>query len=840
MKRIISILLIITMALTMFSAIGYADDNALISVTLKASDISSLPKGTKVCINAKTDDDNVKTLVLYEELSSGDVLIESVDSKEANFLVEVKTAQRNFYVVAKDADGNIISDEMSLTLAAGYKTNSKKVYWDIDFEDEILSTRSTSGAHTIQSSQGVNLVNPDEKYFGINVSLNTNNTADINDGYKTNSGVISDYGNALELNQTTSDTVQLNQMYCPAPSGTVQIFEMDVYGTVNADSWLLRSNRGSNSKNVLFGNLITGSFYVGTNGTKVELGTTDNWRHVTLIQDVDSKTLAFLVDGVLIDYHEDDAIEGVLATEGDIRFTGRLNGQGSIWYDNFYVYTIKKGEPKVDIKVLAENNQYPQGFMVSANVALEQDDVSEIKVYYGTDENGTLIDTIDGNKGTVKVKITDTLGDIYAVAYDEESNVVGKGNAKIPSGFLADDPHYLYDLDFEDKKVLTSGIGATLVNSDMSVVYADSKDNASISANIGNSENVVTVDKEYITKNPNLTSSGNVLRLTRTTDSEIQLNQIQSPCKTGILVFEMDMYTEIGATDAVGAYLRVNTGNNSNNVLKGDFKSGKFTFGTKSADLGEKDDWRHITFITDIDNKAFYCFVDDVLIGNINDDTISAVERYIIRVNGQGDVYIDNLKIYEINRPPVIDDLSANGNEFTFTLPYGLEKSHIDSFDAFYQRNRLTIKNWTYDEETNLVKVTTYEPIYTCVDVTFTLNYNRYGFEGEVSDVVTLGAKEFDVTSVTRLGTGKNIGISATLVNTSGQNKTAVMVLCTTDACGRVKTLRWSDVTNVTETGATITLEAKNIGDADGARVFFLESHTSLTPIKGVVYKIDG
>lgn len=295
-----------------------------------------LPLGSQVRLEALySGGDNIE---FYEKSSNGDVLIKSCDLGEAVIYVALGENKREIYAVAKSGDSEIARSGV-ITIPKGYMTGEESVIYDIDFEEYSLEQNSDSNPRVSLKKGNDYVVSPDGNGFAGYLGSAENSIA-IDE-------TASDYiasgsnGKSLHLQSrgVSGAQTQFNAVYIEQTSGIV-VFEADYYARCdgNAVVFQINSKMASNSSvwNPAF--TLNGNVYKFNNKTYA-VGAEPAWHRAKMIFDLDSDTIACLVDEQLVD---------VIPIGADILAINRVvfslptGSNAQMWIDNFKVYRTER------------------------------------------------------------------------------------------------------------------------------------------------------------------------------------------------------------------------------------------------------------------------------------------------------------------------------------------------------------------------------------------------------------------------------------------------------------------------------------------------------------------
>lgn len=496
-----------------------------------------------------------------------------------------------------------------------------------------------------------------------------------------------------------------------------------------------------------------------------------------------------------------------------------------------------------------EDDALPAGTEVGVSVAVSgenQSGVDTISLYEISENDERLIGSLSGAGGGLLVELASEARLLKAVACDSAGSVLAiSDTVSLPKGYSITEKSFLYDIDFESETItseLSSAHYASATIADAAGVAISPKRYPDKTAwgPVGEAANSISIDDTADSVIPGGTRA---LHLQRGARTAVNFNQIEAPISGGIAVISMDYYSNMQVnTTALG----VNDGGNWPHVtFKGSAK--EITFNGKSYKMGETPAWYRIVQILDIDNKNISCLINGEYMGTANYDKATGT---LVRILSQtswvseadtekakGDVWIDNLQVYEAERSAEVLNAEAQGNEIMLSLSKVMEEDDLASVSVGYGKNELYIEKYSVTD--NAMRIQTLQPVFTQVPIEIKIDYLARGMKNELLHTLTpLAAASFDVIEVERLGEGNRVGARATLSNSTGEDKTAVMILCTRDDKGNVLSVRVTEETPISASGTELTLTAEETGGAASAEVFFIDSFSGCIPIKQVRYSL--
>lgn len=287
-------------------------------------------------------------------------------------------------------------------------------------------------------------------------------------------------------------------------------------------------------------------------------------------------------------------------------------------------------------------------------------------------------------------------------------------------------------------------------------------------------------------------------------------------------------------------------------IVKANGDMGSIEIASKSRKEIEPNKWYNFALIVNMDDGMMtWCVDDEVLYTQDFSEQYVAgktptIARARIRaqlVSGltSAGMYMDNLRTAEYAHSPSIGDITVNdtNTEVTVAVSSTLKADTVTSDSVKLYLGDTAVgatvtasgKNIVTTPSAALASATEYKVV---IDETVQSSAGLSFAEEDREKTFTTKAASFDVTSVTNDGGT----ITAKLQNNTGEDKTAIMVVTEKDASGNIVACGFSPETAVGESGATITLSAKN-SNATQCEVFFMDNWLSRLLIKKSVFSLS-
>ena len=626
--------------------------------------------------------------------------------------------------------------------------------------------------------------------------------------------------NGKSLRLVTNDASAQNQCNAmwsaisyDAAAGNYAVFELD-YATADFNA---RKNAMSVRHNLGWGP----GFDVMPDGTLSFNGTAmpielDKWYRLSIVYDFANKRVIGSVDGELLATFT--LSDGVTATE---RFTidNRTGGETVSYVDNIKVYSMKEHIREKTFNVTKKSDvAVPSGRNIS--FACEQkfyDDAHKISVEISSDGvNYTGLLSLAPDTAGFDVPAEYELTYIRVRLFDAEENVLAERNFTAEA-IAYDDYKIIRSIDFEN-----AGLNK---RSDTRFALEDGGEQISDGGqpwciNTGSSASSVE-----IAETDDLAGCANkkALKLTtaNTTDN-VQTNEFYVQRESGWVFIDFDYATNFdGGRQTV---LQLNRKDGWQMALT--IEGGAFVLDGKRLFAAAADSWYSIGYVVNLDENVGYCYINNSLAGTVRLKDAGALVRYNTSISGAvGSVWIDNIKIASAQPMPQITAASAEGKTVLLTLNRQLDIAAED-ITLCSGGNYLTPVSCEYSEG-NILKVTTLEQVYTASEISVTVKSGEKTFSGEFA----MQPAELDVENVSFSG----LNPTARLLNTTGEEKNAVMVMAEKNADGRYTGTKICSATISDSAELSLTAD-----DAAVCEVFFVSDLATCAPIKNKVYRSSG
>ena len=302
----------------------------------------------------------------------------------------------------------------------------------------------------------------------------------------------------------------------------------------------------------------------------------------------------------------------------------------------------------------------------------------------------------------------------------------------------------------------------------------------------------------------------------------------------------------------------MSSGTNFNNkiawtfVVEGSGETGNVQINSKKVKDLAANTWYTFVIVVNMDDGVMTWFIDGEQLASqdFSNQFKPGTPAKINRVRYRGMVpngtttegmYVDNLVTVEYAKRPSISGITVNdaNTEVTAVSTAALKVATVtaDSVKLYHGDTQLDA---AVKATGNNIVITPAAALSTATEYRITIDESVVSTAGlsfaeeDREKTFTTKAASFDVTSVTNDGGT----ITAKLQNNTGEDKTAIMVVTEKDASGNIVACGFSPETAVGESGATITLSAKN-SNATQCEVFFMDNWLSRLLIKKSVFSLS-
>ena len=262
-------------------------------------------------------------------------------------------------------------------------------------------------------------------------------------------------------------------------------------------------------------------------------------------------------------------------------------------------------------------------------------------------------------------------------------------------------------------------------------------------------------------------------------------------------------------------------------------------------DNGEND-WVEIKRIFDFENSAIDTYANGELLLSKQVDNLTAVRYAAISVKGsntESGIFFDDISSKSIERPPVIDAVEAEKDSVALIFSKALDAATVtaDSVSLSIGGKSVGIDsvNYTAGETRVIVKPSrllnlTEEYLLTVSGGITSVGGAPLGGGEPTEKRFTIAAAPFDILRVSAAG-GK---ITADLVNTTGEAKTAVMAALFKNAAGSTVACVFSPTTPITAEGTALTAALPGKGETS-CEVFFVDNWSTRLVLQKYIYNIE-
>lgn len=876
LNKPLSIILILMMLMGTTLAINInavADGGTL---SLICPDRDDFAEGTKVRFGIESTGTDI--IASYKLMSSVDGIsyteVGTYDGESEYVTVTTGVTQKYYMLKAYDEVDNELASSDAVVFG-GKRESVRSTIWNLDFEDKNLSVIS-SGLNRYLSSDGSNAIKSNGDTMGMHVgdednTITIENTSSVESGKNGKSLAFARNGNA--------GNCQINGGWAKVSSG-IAVYSVDVATDSYGNRTLLTgASTKADGGNQWFpmvemrddGNVVAylrsqssahsapgvrACQYDGLNYVLLGTYETNKWYNVKYVMNIENGTLDIYFNDV---YMATD-FDRVSSSITPARFTlSNSATDGVLYVDNIKAYTVEHItiNPGLSLQCDASGKSLPQGTKVKLDITVtDMEDAERIELLQST-EGGeyTVIESFCAENVSTYVELPRFGGLYKAVAYDNRDEIIKETDVLELSANPVVLDETLWDIDFEDEKFTSSAEYRYLCDkTGTALSMSHSSATSSLTAHTGSLENDITV--EYSGDELH----GNAVKLKVVDDKQVQFNEFRARTMGGTVIGEWDIKFDSfpDNSSSLTALLMeadvAHDGSGSSEKPSGSivlgYNGGKpyFSDGTDYFEPVEPGVWYNLKVYTDLDNSVSTFLIDGKLAFSKSfDSSLVWTEKYIVRMGKAAgcELWIDNFKVQRatvISVPKIVNITNDENSlyiEFAQKIDedvfYGAD-GKIYNISVEYDDNVLDFVSCESTDNPNVLRFVSDKKIYTSVplSVEVTVPYNN-GETMKCTDVYTAPSSEFDVTDVTASYNGSAYSIEATLCNTSGVKKSAVMVAVFYDAGGNTVAVRPSIVQDDVVTGSKITLSGSV--KADKMHIYFIDNWSSSKAIKNVIYK---